>query len=74
MIAYVKGKVIDEFDGGVVLENNGIGYEILCSATAAAKLSANKEINTTQILRTQRCLKASKLQGTVFFTALFALK
>ncbi len=43
MIAYVKGKVIDEFDGGVVLENNGIGYEILCSATAAAKLSANKE-------------------------------
>lgn len=43
MIAYVKGKVIDEFEGGVVIENNGIGYEILCSATAAAKLSANKE-------------------------------
>ena len=43
MIAYVKGKVIDEFDGGVVLENNGIGYEILCSATTAPKLSANKE-------------------------------
>lgn len=43
MIAYVKGKIIDEFEGGVVIENNGIGYEILCSATAAAKLSANKE-------------------------------
>lgn len=43
MIAYVKGKVIDEFEGGVVIENNGIGYEILCSSTAAAKLSANKE-------------------------------
>lgn len=43
MIAYVKGKVIDELEGGVVIENNGIGYEILCSATAAAKLSANKE-------------------------------
>lgn len=43
MIAYVKGKVIDEFEGGVVIENNGIGYEIFCSATAAAKLSANKE-------------------------------
>lgn len=43
MIAYIKGKVIDEFDGGVVLENNGIGYEILCSASAATKLSANKE-------------------------------
>ena len=43
MIAYLKGKVIDEFDGGVVLENNGVGYEILCSAAAMSKLSANKE-------------------------------
>lgn len=34
MIAYIKGKVIDRFDGGVVLENNGIGYEIFCSAEA----------------------------------------
>ena len=24
MIAYIKGKVIDEFDGGVVLENNKV--------------------------------------------------
>ena len=43
MIAYIKGQVIDEFDGGVVLENNGIGYEILCSAALLAKLSAEKE-------------------------------
>lgn len=43
MIAFIKGKVIDEFDGGVVLENNGIGYEILCSAALLAKLSAEKE-------------------------------
>lgn len=43
MIAYVKGKVIDEFDGGIVLENNGIGFEILCSASAAARLSRDKE-------------------------------
>lgn len=43
MIAYIKGKVIDEFEGGVVLENNGIGYEILCSAALLAKLSAEKE-------------------------------
>ncbi len=43
MIAYIKGKVIDEFDGGVVLENNGIGYEILCSAALLTKLSAEKE-------------------------------
>lgn len=38
MIAYIKGKVIDRFDGGVVLENNGIGYEIFCSAEALNRL------------------------------------
>ena len=43
MIAFIKGKVTDEFEGGVVLENNGIGYEILCSAALLAKLSAEKE-------------------------------
>ena len=43
MIAYIKGKVIDNFDGGVVLENKGIGYEILCSAEALNRLSANGE-------------------------------
>ena len=43
MRAFIKGKVIDEFEGGVVLENNGIGYGILCSAALLAKLSAEKE-------------------------------
>ena len=38
MIAYLKGKVIDSFDGGVVLENNGIGYEVLCSSSAFSRL------------------------------------
>ncbi|MBQ7642266.1 MAG: Holliday junction branch migration protein RuvA [Clostridia bacterium] len=39
MIAYLKGKVIDLFDGGVVIENNGIGYEVLCSSGASANLA-----------------------------------
>ena len=43
MIAYIKGKVIDRFDGGVVLENNGIGYEIFCSSAAFARLCENGE-------------------------------
>ena len=43
MIAFIKGKVIDNFDGGVILENNGIGYEILCSAAALSRLTANGE-------------------------------
>ena len=41
MIAYIKGKVIDRFDGGVILENNGIGYEIFCSSAAFARLCEN---------------------------------
>ena len=43
MIAYIKGKVIDEFDDGVVLENNGIGYEIQCSAGLLQKLLTDRE-------------------------------
>ena len=43
MIAYIKGKVIDEFDGGVVLENNGIGFEIFCSSSAFIRLTRDKE-------------------------------
>lgn len=43
MISFIRGKVIDEFDGGVVLENNGIGYEIYCSVELLAKFSVEKE-------------------------------
>ncbi len=39
MIAYLKGKVIDVFDGGVILENNGIGYEVFCSSSAINRLT-----------------------------------
>ena len=43
MIAYLKGKVIDVFDGGVVMENNGVGFELLCSAAALNKLPLGAE-------------------------------
>ncbi len=38
MIAYIKGNLLYESGGTVVLENNGIGYEIVCSAAAYAKI------------------------------------
>lgn len=38
MIAYVKGKLLNADNGTVILENNGIGYEILCSSTAYANV------------------------------------
>ena len=43
MIAYLKGKVIDVFEDGVVMENNGVGYEIYCSSSALGSLSLGKD-------------------------------
>lgn len=39
MIAYLKGNVIDVFEGGIVLENNGVGYEVFCSSAVLHKLT-----------------------------------
>ena len=43
MIGYIKGNVLTAFDGTVLLENNGIGYEIICSASVYQKLLADKK-------------------------------
>lgn len=43
MIGYLKGKVIYSDAGIVILENNGVGYEILCSGAAFAKLVTDGE-------------------------------
>ena len=42
MIGYIKGKVLSYTETTVLLENNGIGYEITCSASVYAKLLADK--------------------------------
>lgn len=38
MIAYLKGTLLDASDGSVILERDGIGYELLCSASAYSRL------------------------------------
>ena len=38
MIGYIKGKVMYASEGTVLLENNGVGYEIVCSGAAYAKM------------------------------------
>lgn len=43
MIGYIKGNVLNAFDGVVLLENNGIGYEINCSASVYQKLISDKK-------------------------------
>ena len=43
MIGYIKGNVLSATDGTVLLENNGIGYEIMCSASVYQKLLAEKK-------------------------------
>ena len=42
MIGYIKGKVLSYNETTVLLENNGIGYEITCSASVYQQLIANK--------------------------------
>ncbi len=43
MIGYIKGKVIYSDAGTVLLENGGIGYEILCSGALFAKLVTDQQ-------------------------------
>ena len=42
MIGYIKGKVLSYTETTVLLENNGIGYEITCSASVYQALLAEK--------------------------------
>ena len=42
MIGYIKGKVLHAENNVVILENNGIGYEVICSSAAFSKLFAER--------------------------------
>ncbi len=42
MIGYIKGKVLSAQAGVILLENNGIGYEITCSSSVYQKLATEK--------------------------------
>ena len=43
MIAYLKGNVLTCENGIILLENNGVGYEISCSASVYQKLCSEKK-------------------------------
>ncbi len=43
MIGYIKGKVVSNNDNVILLENNGIGYEITCSVSAFTKMMQDRE-------------------------------
>ncbi len=43
MIGYLSGKIIAEYEGLLLIENNGVGYEVLCSSEAYDKLSKEKQ-------------------------------
>ena len=42
MIGYIKGKLLSANNGVVILENNGIGYEITLSGDAYSKIVNDK--------------------------------
>lgn len=41
MIAYLKGNVLAFTQESVIMENNGVGYEVFCSGAAFAKAQSN---------------------------------
>ena len=43
MIGYIRGQVLQSGEGIVLLENGGIGYEIVCSGALFAKLVTDKK-------------------------------
>lgn len=43
MIGYIKGKVLSNIAGTVLIENNGMGYEVVCSSGVSQKLVSGKE-------------------------------
>ena len=53
MIGYIKGKLLSVFDNTIILENNGIGYEITCSRQALEKIEKDKvgEVYTYMAVR-----------------------
>lgn len=53
MIGYIKGNLLSAKDGTVLLENNGIGYEIVCSSSVYAKIVNEKggEVYTYMAVR-----------------------
>lgn len=53
MIGYIKGKLLSVFDNTIILENNGVGYEITCSRQALEKIEKDKvgEVYTYMAVR-----------------------
>ena len=43
MIGYIKGKLLSYSGDTVILENNGVGYEMFCSAEALKRILENGE-------------------------------
>ena len=51
MIGYIYGKVMEIYPGAVLLENNGIGYEISVTPEAFARLTKNMEGGVYTVLQ-----------------------
>ena len=66
MIGYIKGKVLAAEAGAVLLENGGIGYELVCSGALFAKLASAKEGEAYTYLQV-RVLFRSREDGVSLF-------
>ena len=60
MIRSLSGKILDIFENLVILDVNGIGFEILCSRSILSSCEINKEIKITT------CLQFSEAGAVVY--------
>ena len=62
MIAYLRGRVIDIGAETLVLEVNGVGYELYCSASvfSKARFGAEIELYVSMHRKKKSCLRGSR--------------
>ena len=44
MIGYIKGQIAEAGDGFVIVDNNGIGYELFVSNTTVMQIGKNTDV------------------------------
>jgi Holliday junction DNA helicase RuvA len=44
VIAFLKGRIIDHFDHGIVLDVSGVGYEVFCSQLTLDSIQGNQNV------------------------------
>ena len=58
MLSYIKGKVTEKKDSSIILENQGLGFEVFCSPGTASKIKIGDFLKVYTFL----CLKKETIE------------